>query len=210
MKEEVTHIKILLERFFEGQTSNAEEQELYHFFSRADIPEELIQYLPVIKYFESGFADEFGMIGQTDERPESLTPAKNVLPHPASQAKPSKRKLWITWGGVAASFLLVLFSSIYFLTTKEPLDPYAGSYIIRNGVRITDLDLIRPELEAAIQKSILLEQEADRLIERLTAIDDSQEAQIMQQLQEHNQRILDNIQDENIRNELVEFLYPNL
>jgi hypothetical protein len=111
---------------------------------------------------------------------------------------------------VAASFLLILFSSIYLLTTNESADPYAGSYIIRNGVRITDLNLIKPELEAAIQKSLLIEQEADRLIERLTAVDDSQELQIMQQLQEHNQRILDNTQDEKIRNEVEKILDLNL
>jgi hypothetical protein len=107
---------------------------------------------------------------------------------------------------VAASFLLILFTSIYFLSTE---DPYAGSYIIRNGVRITDLELIKPELEAAIQKSLLIEQEAERLIERLSVIDDSQEVQIMQLMQEHNQRILDNTHDDNIRNEIEEILNPN-
>jgi len=191
MKKEIEPIKFLLARFFEGQTSDEEEQELYRFFGRDDIPEELMRYAPVIRYFENGFADEMGV---------SL---------PAAQTGSLKRKNWI-WYSVAASFLLMLCSSIYYFTAKAPLDPYAGSYIIRNGVRITDLELIRPELEATIQKSLLLEQEAERLIERLTAIDDSQEMRIMQQIQEHNQRILDHIQDENIRLDVEDFLYPNL
>jgi len=38
MKEELTHIEILLERFFEGQTSNEDEQELYRFFRRTTCP----------------------------------------------------------------------------------------------------------------------------------------------------------------------------
>jgi uncharacterized membrane protein YvbJ len=191
MKEDFSNIKELLERFFEGETSNEEEQILYRFFSLDDLPEEWVRYKPVLKYFESGFADEM---------------SANELP--TSKTMSSKRKLWITWSGIAASFLLLL--SIYFLTANETLDPYAGSYIIRNGVRITDLDQIRPELEAAIQKSLLLEQEAEQLIERLSSIDDSQEEQIMQKLQDYNQQILDDIQDENVRDEVKEFLNLNL
>lgn len=211
MKEEYLQMKILLERFFEGQTTNEEEQTLYRFFDRDDVPQELLQYKPVMKYFESGLNDEMRinelpkLTDDTNELPESAT---MVLRHPASKVQSSNRKRWIVWCGVAASFLLVLFSSIYLLTANDYLDPYAGSYIIRNGVRITDLDQIRPELEAAIQKSLLLEQEADQLIERLSSIDNSQEEQIMQELQNHNQRILDNTPDENIRNEIEEFFNP--
>ena len=199
MKEELTRIKILLERFYDGQTSNEDEQELYVFFRRDNIPDELISHKPVIQYFETGLADEFGCAFAEEAG----------LPFRSVKMQKIRSRL-ILWSSVAASFLLILFSSVYFLTAKEPSDPYAGSYIIRNGVRITDLDLIRPELEAAIQKSLLLEQEADRLVEQLSMIDDSREMQIMQQLQDHHQRILDNMQDETIRNEMKEILNLNI
>ena len=39
--DEYIYIENLLERFFEGETSNAEEQELYAFFARPDLPEHL-------------------------------------------------------------------------------------------------------------------------------------------------------------------------
>ena len=39
--DEYIYIENLLERFFEGETTNAEEQELYAFFARPDLPEHL-------------------------------------------------------------------------------------------------------------------------------------------------------------------------
>ena len=229
MKEEILKINHLLERFYDGLTSNEEEKELYSFFGRDDIPDELIPHKPVIQYFATGLADEIfadkDAETQTPEMPEmSETPETTEMPETTESPKPSEpsetqtfvslqqrtRKKWLYWSSVAASVLIVLFSSIYYLATNDSFDSYEGSYIIRNGVRITDLNLIRPELEAAIQKSLLLEQEADRLIERLSMIDDTQELQIMQQMQKHNQRILDNTEDATVRNEIEEILTPNI
>jgi len=196
MKEEYIQIKILLDRFFEGQTNNDEERALYDFFRRDDIPDELMQYQPVMQYFESGLADETEDAGQTVELP----------PLPVSQSLFSIRKHWITWCGVAASILLLLFTTFYLFTDNDPVDPFAGSYIIRNGVRITDLDLIRPELEAAIQKGLMMDQETDRLFEQLSRFDDNQEVEIIKQMREHNNRILDNISDEDVRKEVEEII----
>ena len=56
--DEYIYIENLLERFFEGETSNAEEQELYAFFARPDLPEHLRGYKPVFGYFETGIARE--------------------------------------------------------------------------------------------------------------------------------------------------------
>jgi len=103
------------------------------------------------------------------------------------------RNLRIFWGSVAASILIVLSASILLMKSA---DPYAGSYIIRNGVRITDLNVIRPDLEATVQKALLQEQLMEQWLE----------VQFAQQMQEHNNRILDNIQDENIRREVEEII----
>ena len=251
MEKKNKYIETLLECFFEGQTSNEEERQLYRFFKQETIPDELAQYKPVIQYFESGLADELEIdknaatqketgkpsvekqpdfVGLANEQPVTQstdatkrqwfgwttnkrsktqpTGVVKVQPAGVTKTQPAglAKKQWLVWGSVAASALLVLFTSIYVFDRIELADPYAGSYIIRNGVRITDLNLIKPELEAAIQKSLLIEQEAEQLIDRLTAIDDSQEVEISQRFQEHNQRILDNTQDENKRNEVEKML----
>jgi hypothetical protein len=222
MEKENKYIETLLERFFEGQTSNEEERQLYRFFYFLTIPDELAQYKPVIQYFENGLADELEIDKNAATQKETGKPSVEKQPdfvelaneQPVTQSTDATKtqsaglakKQWLVWGSVAASALLVLFTSIYVFDRIESADPYAGSYIIRNGVRITDLNLIKPELEAAIQKSLLIEQEAEQLIDRLTAIDDSQEVEISQRFQEHNQRILDNTQDENKRNEVEKML----
>ena len=51
--EEYKSIEDLLDRFFEGQTSNEEERVLYEFFARPDIPAHLERYREVFGYFES-------------------------------------------------------------------------------------------------------------------------------------------------------------
>ena len=198
MKERNGHIKNLLDRFFEGQTSGKEERELYHFFKQDDIPEEFAQYKQVIKYFESGLAEELGIPAYA-----GMTGAVEI----PLQRKHSSKKKWIVWGSVAASFLIMLFTSLYFLQNRESVDPFEGSYIIRNGVRITDLDLIRPELEATLQKTLLQQLESE--LDELLLADNSLEIEIIQQIQAHYNRILENIEDEEIRNEVEFILYTN-
>lgn len=46
-------LRTLTERFFEGETSLAEEQELYRLFRKGDVPEDLMQYKEMFAGFES-------------------------------------------------------------------------------------------------------------------------------------------------------------
>ena len=192
MKKEHEHINTLLERFFDGLTSNDEERELYRFFKQDDIPEAFAQYSPVIKYLSDGLARELEPSLTSHSRSDG-----------SAVVSTARRKRWIKWGSIAASFLFIVFTSLYFLRTEA--DPFEGSYIIRNGVKITDLDLIRPELEATIEKVMKQQQEKEQLI----LPENSVEMQIFQQMLAHYQRILDNIQDEAIKNEVAGILYTN-
>lgn len=45
-------IRTLTERFFDGETSLAEEQELYRLFREGDVPEDLLQYRELFMGFE--------------------------------------------------------------------------------------------------------------------------------------------------------------
>jgi len=45
-------IRTLTERFFDGETSLAEEQELYRLFREGDVPEDLLQYKELFAGFE--------------------------------------------------------------------------------------------------------------------------------------------------------------
>ena len=185
MKDKNEHINDLLDRFFEGETTCDDERDLYHFFTQDDIPEELIRYKPIMKYFESGLADVPSFSIQRKQ-----LPVFNL------------KKRWIAWSGMAASLLIILFTSLYFLKDKDTSDPFEGSYIIRNGVCITDLNLIRPELEATILKTLLRQLEIEQFITELYQENNNVEMEIYQQMYAHHERILNNIQDEEIRNEV--------
>ena len=185
------NIETLLERFFEGQTSNEEERQLYLFFRQDEIPEELIRYKPVVTYFASGLFDE---LEGSMQKPLHVS---------------NRKKQWIFWSSIAASFLIILCSTLFFFNNTKSFDPYEGSYIIRNGVRITDLDIIRPELEATVQKAMQQEAEIEQMIARLTEMA-TIENLILQQIEEQHRQLLDNFTDENIRKEVQQILNTNL
>ena len=110
-------IEELLERFFDGETSIAEEKELYQFFKRQDLPENLEQYRSVFAYFESGIAEEVNDL-------EELEPAQ----------KKSFVSFIIAGIAIAASFLLFFVFNNQHVNKEDESNPYAGSYIIHNGV----------------------------------------------------------------------------
>ena len=88
------------------------------------------------------------------ETPELRLPAKESS---------NKRKIgWAIAVCVAASLLLFLVNQL-FMGTEEVINPYEGSYIVRNGCVVTDLDRIQPEIEAIYQAAEAAEKEADLL-----------------------------------------------
>lgn len=166
--EKYKQIASLMERFFEGLTTNEEERTLYRFFSGEEVPPEWEGYRALFAYFESGL--------------ERDVPAKeNVF---------LLRKRWMGWTAVIAAsvgLLLVLYSS----WLHETPNLYEGSYIIRNGVCITDINLIRPELEATMQQITKEQQALERL---LTCADETEreiEAQVMARYEEIESQIAD-------------------
>jgi hypothetical protein len=162
------YIEELLERFFDGETSNEEERELYRFFAQGDIPAHLRRYKPVFDYFENGLEKEI------HQRPR----------HRLRRAV-----------GMVASLLILLTAGLLFMKKANAFDPYEGSYIVHNGVRITDINLIRPELEATLRQALLQEAEANRLLSDLTGPDTRFE-QIQQQIDRQNEEIINRFPDE--------------
>jgi len=146
MKQDYQRIEKLIERFFEGQTSNEEEQELYAFFSSEKVPEHLLPYSPVFVYFETGIKEEESNL---------------QIVHRTTQTS-LKKKIRI-WASVAASLLVLLSFGIHHFVQKKEYDLYEGSYIIRNGVKITDPKIVVPE----IKKTLYCVQQREKEIQQL-------------------------------------------
>lgn len=128
----------LIAAFMEGTSTPAEEQEIYRFFaSTPQAGPRLEQYRQMFCWYAS------------------------LAPKPRRMVW-YRRKIVAAISGMAAA--IALFAAIATFTLSGPETPdtlygsYSGSYIVRNGQRITDLRTIYPELIRA-----------ERLIDSITA-----------------------------------------
>lgn len=124
MKEK--EIQQQIERFLEGETSNAEEQTLYEYFNCQEVASSLTPYREMFLWFAAG------------------------MPENKCHHFPVKRIL-----GIAASLLLLFgigFGMWQYQKQQEEYALYEGSYIIRNGKKFTDIKQILPELKATEQE----------------------------------------------------------
>jgi len=183
------NIENLIERFFEGTTSNLEEKQLYDFFSKEDIPDELKKYKPVFEYFHSGIIKE-----TTEDQKQQNTVQKKSMHN--------YKKIIYAVGGIAAS-ILILFS-VYSLINRqeENFNPYEGSYIVRNGVRITDYDVIKPELEKAYKQAMLQEKKSETILYETSQRDKYDIPDVENQLEKKYYDLLEDIDNEYVKKEL--------
>ena len=125
---EEIRIRQLVNRFLDGATTNAEEQTLYDYFAGENIAPELMQYSDMFRWYSAGM------------------PERN-----AKQRRMPLRRIL----ALAASVLLLVgigFGIHRYQQQQAEYALYEGSYIIRNGVKTTDISKILPELKATEQK----------------------------------------------------------
>ena len=118
-------MKQLIERFLYGDTTNVEEQMLYDYF-KGDVARSLKKYQSMFCWYADGMPE-----------------------------RAKRRPLWPRLA-VAASLVAVLAGgTVYYehQKTAELMATYEGSYIVRNGQKITDLKEIMPELRRTSSKA---------------------------------------------------------
>ena len=99
-------IEILIEKYFEGETSIAEEKELKAYFSSSDVAQHLEQYKPVFGYFSQAKQEQF------------------TASIPLKSGKKQKRLAWLS---VAASVLVMLGIGFFaYQNTSEPTQENLG------------------------------------------------------------------------------------
>ena len=86
---ELDKLEILLEKYFEGETSIAEENQLKEYFSSSNVAQHLEQYKPLFGYFSASKQQEF-----TQEVPLI--------------SNPRVKKRTTTWLSIAASVTVLL------------------------------------------------------------------------------------------------------
>lgn len=135
-ERQVVEAERLIARFFDGDTTLAEEQSLYRLFSAEELPPSLERYRKVFAAFGSMQA----------------VPAKKRL-------MPRRPTMWKAVAGVAAAVVLAFGITAYSDMRERQMLAlhYAGSYVIENGQRIDDLTKIRPDIENALKKADKIE-----------------------------------------------------
>jgi len=126
MKEK--EIQQLIEQFLEGATTNAEEQMLYEYFNSKNVAQSLEPYREMFRWYAAGM------------------PEQKAITH---------TRLYAKWLAIAASLLLLVGIGLgyhYYQEQQELYAIYEGSYIIRDGIKNTDIKQILPELQATEQE----------------------------------------------------------
>jgi len=189
MKQDCQRIEDLIERFFEGQTSNEEEQELYAYFANENLPEHLLSYRPVFAYFGTGMREE-----------ESNPQEKRMI-------RPVGKKKISIWASVAASLLILISFGIYHFTREKEFNPYEGSYIIRNGVKITDPKIVNPEIEKTLYLVQEKEKKQEQLLQNLQEkISKDPYEQALKEIRQRHLGWVDKLEDEALRNEILKMI----
>jgi hypothetical protein len=161
----------LMTMFMDGATSNAEERQLYEYFAnKRRLPDDLKQHKEMMSWYAAGL-----------QQPEQ-TKIKHIN--------------WKILTRVAASICVLVVTALsvkYFAdrnTISDEYAEYAGSYVIENGIKTTDLKKIMPQLKNA-------EQIASANISASDLLNDDPVVQ----------SIIDDYDDEDIKNFIIETLY---
>lgn len=145
-------IRLLTERFFNGETSLEEENRLYAFFEqhRSGLPEDIETNREMLL--------GFGAIGFGNATSKDIV-SERTMPKKAATRRSIRKHLWLA-SGIAASILLCIGITFAFHQSERQdlARNYEGSYVIVNGQRIDDLSRIKPDIERALSQASHIEQ----------------------------------------------------
>lgn len=132
MKREIDR---LLERYFEGKTSAAEEKMIRHYFAQEDQDEDLKAYVPLFRFLEN--------------ESEALS-VLNEIRHERENDKRQRQSSWRYWtiASVAASLLIALF----LLSPDKQTTSQNGNYVWVDGKRMSDPVTVRKFAELSFGK----------------------------------------------------------
>lgn len=137
------NIEELLNRYFEGETSAAEERELRYFFAGANVPDHLSAYRPLFAYVDEEIA------AAHDPAEEIWTELTAATP-PARRFALRRRSVVYLLSTVAACVAVLLAVSQWLY----PTDPCfcSDNYVVINGRCYTDIHKVRSSAFEALHE----------------------------------------------------------
>lgn len=141
----------LLERYFEGETSAAEEKRIRAFFASGEVPGHLAAYAPLFAYFDEEIergAEARGNGLEPEPEPELKPKPESVSVSLRPEGK--RRPVLYLFSGVAACVLALLSLT----RLLYPADPCfcSDNYVVINGRCYTDIHKVRSLAIEALQE----------------------------------------------------------
>ncbi|MCM1137303.1 MAG: hypothetical protein NC221_04385 [Duncaniella sp.] len=131
-----------VDKFLNGETTCREEKELYAYFSQPVLPKDAEPY-----------REMFGWYSSLQATSQATTSANADIPTESKDETSRVRILHLRpwqWISVAATVAILLTVGFIFQPSREYVSEeymaYQGSYIIRDGKKITDLNIVVPEI----------------------------------------------------------------
>ncbi len=113
---ESQRINILLQKYFDAETSLAEENELITYFASGEVEESLKMYVPLFSGMKELLADETPDLGEE---------LMNHILESEHTEKVKYRWMWQMVTGVAASVILVMLAVNYYTGKNQWKDTYS-------------------------------------------------------------------------------------
>lgn len=137
------NIEEVLNRYFEGETSAAEERELRRFFAGANVPDHLSAYRPLFAYFDEEIAVQH-------DPAEEIWAEVTATTEPAKRFTLSRRSIVYLLSTVAACVVALLGIS----QLLYPTDPCfcSDNYVVINGRCYTDIHKVRSSAFEALHE----------------------------------------------------------
>ena len=172
----------LVERFFNGDTTTAEEARLYRLFRRKRLPAELERMRPMFAAFASMQCEE---------------------PRRVAIMRTLRRAAIGTAAALAIALCLTLYAN--FREDRALARLYGGSYVIENGRRIDDLSSIREDIEQTLDDARRIESRTHHdFIDN--AEQEAEQARLADFIDNAEQEVLDNITDPEMQKEVEQML----
>ncbi len=148
MKLRDRQLQTTIQRFFDGETTVREERALFAAFAPGrNVPADLEQYREMMQWYAT-------MSG-------------------AAAIRGRKRPRFAVWSSAAAAVAMIAVVAVSYVGRAAAFDreclAYAGSYVIRNGVKDTDIKRILPEIKNV--NTIVSRQQAIAAGSAVTAMD---------------------------------------
>ncbi len=166
------NIEDYINRFLEGETTNAEEQAIYRFFRTGDVPSHLMEYAPMFAWYEGGMQGEPGAL-QTNGQEEVTEGQKSGKVSSIGRGSFYHRIPIAVWSaGIAAMMVIALGLGLIFYSEsqKDGSDEwscYEGSYVEVGGKRISDVEQIMPCIIETLEKAEQVEKLAQERVEEI-------------------------------------------